>query len=118
MRRHRDLPPDREAERRKAIELDRRLNVLQRKLGTITFRCYVCGSESTTYVGTPTDPPDPLSVMRREDVVPITTCGKNYCMRMEQMRQDSLIQTLIAPERDAYFARRAEEREAAKKGKR
>ena len=116
--RKRDLPPDRQAEKEKAIALDRRLNAIQKRIGTISFRCYICGAESTTYTGAPTVPTDPVLVTDPSEVVPVSTCGSNYCMKMEMKRQDALVQALAQPQRDAYYQRRAEEREAErKKGK-
>lgn len=107
----------RELRREEARALDRRLDAIQRRIGRIRFRCYICGQESETYVGTPTIPPNALEVLRTEDVIPVVTCGRNYCMHMEMNRQDALVQSILAPQREAYYKRRAEEREKAKEKK-
>ena len=105
----------REQRQRLAIDLDRRLDTIKQRLGRIRFRCYVCGLDSETYAGTPTVPPNPMEITTREQVVPIATCGRCRCARFEMMRQDALIQTILAPQREAYYQRRAEEREKEKK---
>lgn len=77
------------------------------------FDCYICGEEALTYRGLRTVPPDP-HIIHRAPGQPIdgviertSTCGSDYCERMEERRMEAIFNMLIAPEREKYFAERA-----------
>lgn len=92
--------------------LERRLDALKARVGKTKFICYVCGDETSTYTGCLTVPPDPLAITRLEDVRPVATCKKPYCQMIEQRRQDAIVQTILAPQRERYLLLRQQARDA------
>lgn len=83
------------------------------------YVCYICGREFYSYAGLRTCPPYPHLIRLPPDgqpissvIEPIATCGSDYCIKMEQKRDDAIFAILIAPTRDAYYAQRT--RDAAK----
>ena len=91
--------------------LERRLQTIKEQIGMIRFQCYVCGDEAMTYKGCLTVPPDPLSITSIHDVRPVATCKKPYCRTLEQRRQDAIVQSILAPQRERYLLLRQQERE-------
>lgn len=91
--------------------LDQRLDRIKVHIGKVQYNCYVCGETDTTYKGCLTIPPDPLSITKLEDLRPVATCSKPYCLMMEQRRQDAIAQMILAPQRERYLLTRQQERE-------
>lgn len=76
------------------------------------FDCYICGMPSITYRGLRTVPPDPHIIHRVPGPIDAviertSTCGSDYCEKMEERRMEAIFSMLIAPEREKYFAERA-----------
>jgi hypothetical protein len=63
-------------------------------LGRTKAFCYVCGREFETYNHVPVVPPDPSTVLTKEQNVPVMTCGDDYCMRGEQKREQAVWENL------------------------
>ena len=88
---------------------------VKRRIGMRPFQCYVCGEEAMTYNGCLVIPPDPMTILKTEDLMPVSVCGKPYCRMMEQKRQDAIIQHILESQRIDYLRRRAEEVKGDKK---
>lgn len=80
----------------------------------IQFECYVCGSQSQTYKGCVTVPPDPATIRRREDIEPVVTCGAQYCRDFEVRRQDALLSYIMQPVLQDYLIKREQEKKRAR----
>jgi hypothetical protein len=50
----------------------------------------VCGREFETYNHVPVVPPDPNTILTKEQNVPVMTCGDDYCMKVEQKREQAV----------------------------
>lgn len=72
------------------------------------FYCFHRGVETVfeTYAGVLIAPPDPDTILTRDQVLPVATCGSAYCERMEGLRQQSVFENLpeIEEARSAFYA--------------
>ena len=80
----------------------------------LEFVCYICKRPSLTYRGLRTYPPDPHLIhppadpnkCLSESIVPVATCGSQYCEMMEFKRQNAIFNVLVQPIREKFIAER------------